>query len=509
MYPSWVDLLHSQALPLVKDAADWVALHVQLAEVCRSGIAAVGDTNPQQRALLQAALGRTLVHHAERVQSESDRRRMYLEAIDALVLARRDEAVRFHSQFVDMLGLGYLRLGMLENDPQLLERGVTVYRELLEREPNNVTARYNLACVYAQLGRPEEAVEQLRVLVVTGNRKDLLENSAQDPDLAPMRESTAYRVLLLEQQQAHSEAKAQQLAEIGDMLQRESVNVQDQEQRLERLKQATSRYQEALQLMPDNVRANRGMGMCLVEFTMASSNRAEQRELADGARRHLQKALDSGNSDAATFGVLAAFYLGAYNALLTDPDQQINLMGEVIRICRLGLEKARFSVDIARLQAQIGEASTRRAILSQDPKAQREDYLQAIAAFETAGEVETVGQTPRLNELWGVALLRYSSLTKDRLYTRRAIERLLHVLEEDPDHASINYNLSCAYALVGDAKMWQKYYQRSTENDTEGQFYQAALTDPDLDRIRHLPEYQEIFGGHLLPGQLVDPRLTR
>ena len=138
-----------------------------------------------------------------------------------------------------------------------------------------------------------------------------------------MRESTAYGLLLREQQQMHYQAKAQQLAEIGDMLHRESVNVQDREQRLEKMRQAASRYEEALKLVPGHFRANRGMGVCLVEFTMASGNRAEQRELADGARRHLQKALEAENSDAGTFNVLAAFYLGAYSTLLSEAQHQI------------------------------------------------------------------------------------------------------------------------------------------------------------------------------------------
>jgi tetratricopeptide (TPR) repeat protein len=369
--------------------------------------------------------------------------------------------------------------------------------------------RYNLACVFAQLGRAEEAVEQLRVLRVTDQMKNLLETAERDPDMAPIRDSDAFQGLLRERETLRLEAKVEQLVQFGSMLRQESARATDTGERIRKLRQAASRFEEAVKISPEDYRANRGLGICLARLTGAGRDRAEQRTMADKAVEHLEKAVAADQSDGSTFLSLAGFYLGYYETLIDGQAEKKELLEEVIELARRGLEKARFSGDIARLHAAIGEAATRRALVDEVPATQRSYYLQAIEAFEAATELKSVRQQVRLNELWGIALLRTSALTKNKLYARRAIERFRFALEDDPDSTGLNYNLSCAYALLGDMRMWQKFYKRCAENDSQGMFHAAALTDPDLDGIRHTPEYEEVFGEPLEPGQLMEPRLGR
>ncbi len=224
---------------------------------------------------------------------------------------------------------------------------------------------------------------------------------------------------------------------------------------------------------------------------------------------HLKKAIESDESDGPVFLDLTSFYLNTYHTLVLDEAENKQLLEEAIELGQRGLEKAGFSGDIAQLHAVIGEAATRRALMDKEPRTQKAYYLQAIEAFEAAAELEKIQQQLRLNEVWGVALLRISALTGNKLYTRRAIERFRFALEQAEDSPGLNYNLSCAYAMLGDTRMWQKFYQRCAEHDTQGVFQKAALTDADLDGIRHTPEYEQVFGESIPPEQLVAPSLSR
>ena len=87
------------------------------------------------------------------------------------------------------------RLASLTSDPAraqtYLEESHKAYGSALQRPAglgrfeDRCNARYNLACVCAQLGRAEEASELLRRLLVIGgtSREDL----SGDPDLTPLR----------------------------------------------------------------------------------------------------------------------------------------------------------------------------------------------------------------------------------------------------------------------------------------------------------------------------------
>jgi Flp pilus assembly protein TadD len=87
------------------------------------------------------------------------------------------------------LGHAYTRLGRIEE-------GLAVDRELTQLQPEDPTARYNLACSFALLGRVAEALDALETAVALGYRDP--DHMRSDPDLERLRAEPRFRKLLQE-----------------------------------------------------------------------------------------------------------------------------------------------------------------------------------------------------------------------------------------------------------------------------------------------------------------------
>ena len=85
------------------------------------------------------------------------------------------------------LGHVYTRAGRYE-------KGLEVDRELVRRRPTDSTARYNLACSFALLGRADEALEALDRAVELGYAD--VEQLRADEDLASLRGNARFEALV-------------------------------------------------------------------------------------------------------------------------------------------------------------------------------------------------------------------------------------------------------------------------------------------------------------------------
>jgi tetratricopeptide (TPR) repeat protein len=74
--------------------------------------------------------------------------------------------------------------------------GMQIDRRLVQLRPNDPLAHYNLACSYALLKRPEQALKTLRRAVELGYRD--FRYMRQDPDLDSIRPDPRFRQLLRE-----------------------------------------------------------------------------------------------------------------------------------------------------------------------------------------------------------------------------------------------------------------------------------------------------------------------
>lgn len=74
------------------------------------------------------------------------------------------------------------------------EEGLAQFRRVLERDPGNLDARYNIACGLARLGRAEDALEALADAVRAGYRD--AEFARKDPDLESIRADPRFEAAL-------------------------------------------------------------------------------------------------------------------------------------------------------------------------------------------------------------------------------------------------------------------------------------------------------------------------
>jgi tetratricopeptide (TPR) repeat protein len=99
---------------------------------------------------------------------------------------RRD---RNYANVVEILGGLYTRQGRISD-------GLKMDRRLVKLQPENATARYNLACSLALLKRRTDALAELRRAVQLGYRD--FDWMQQDPDLETIKHHPGFQRLLLE-----------------------------------------------------------------------------------------------------------------------------------------------------------------------------------------------------------------------------------------------------------------------------------------------------------------------
>jgi tetratricopeptide (TPR) repeat protein len=99
-------------------------------------------------------------------------------------ILRRDPS---YVDVVEILGGLYTKAGRIAD-------GLKMDRKLVRLQPDNATARYNLACSLALSKRPAEALAILAQAIALGY--DDAEWMANDPDLAPLQNRPDFKTLV-------------------------------------------------------------------------------------------------------------------------------------------------------------------------------------------------------------------------------------------------------------------------------------------------------------------------
>jgi len=99
-------------------------------------------------------------------------------------ILRRDPS---YADVVEILGGLYTKAGRIAD-------GLKMDRKLVRLQPENATARYNLACSLALSKRPGEALTTLAEAITLGY--DDAEWMANDPDLAALHKRPEFQTLL-------------------------------------------------------------------------------------------------------------------------------------------------------------------------------------------------------------------------------------------------------------------------------------------------------------------------
>jgi tetratricopeptide (TPR) repeat protein len=145
--------------------------------------------------------------------------------------------------------------------------------------------------------------------------------------------------------------------------------------------------------------------------------------------------------------------------------------------------RARFTVDGETIDAPAGTV-----VFVPDPAARRK-----AVAEENGTTVLTVGGregeafTPSQWERSAPALAYFATQEYDKAH-----EALLEALEEDPEDATVLFNLACAESLLGRTDDAIGHLRHSIANDES--FRELAQTDTDFDPIREDPRFKELVG---------------
>lgn len=102
------------------------------------------------------------------------------------------DILRRRSDYVDVLRI----MGNLLTLRKRYAEGLQIDRRLVQLRPNDPLAHYNLACSYALLRRPEQAIKALRRAVELGYRD--FRYMREDRDLDAIRSDPRFRQLLRE-----------------------------------------------------------------------------------------------------------------------------------------------------------------------------------------------------------------------------------------------------------------------------------------------------------------------
>jgi tetratricopeptide (TPR) repeat protein len=188
-----------QEIPAHADRTDRLALLQEARRLFEVGLNLNAFSG--ERGRLERDLGLCLVLTAQNVTNVLEKRSLYEEAMRRFGSAAQVDAVAPTPQLSGRWGIALVEYGKLTNDRMALRQAVERLTTALEQDSQNNEARYNLACAYALLEQPGNAMRHLRVCLENDDSKRTYYQTAlQDPDLSSLRRTREYYDLVNEKQ---------------------------------------------------------------------------------------------------------------------------------------------------------------------------------------------------------------------------------------------------------------------------------------------------------------------
>ncbi|NQU11233.1 tetratricopeptide repeat protein, partial [bacterium] len=120
---------------------------------------------------------------------------LYVEALEHFRAAEVAEQSTRSANYYELWGIALLRVGQATKQPMLVRQATERLLKSLELRADNPTVHYNLACVYAQLRQPNQALRHLERSLARDPQGLFYTNAERDPDLEPLRRTEAFRRL--------------------------------------------------------------------------------------------------------------------------------------------------------------------------------------------------------------------------------------------------------------------------------------------------------------------------
>jgi tetratricopeptide (TPR) repeat protein len=185
LYDEWGNMLMQEATAC-ENIVERRGLLLQAKQAFESGFKLTDFSG--QHAKVQRDLGMCLTLLAESTGDEAEKRTLYDEAIGQFTAAAKVDAVAATPQLHAHWGVALVEYAKLMNDPMMLREAIEQLGTALEKGAQGMEVHYNLACAYALLDQPDNAMRHLRICVDNDDAKHTYYNAAvQDPDFWSLR----------------------------------------------------------------------------------------------------------------------------------------------------------------------------------------------------------------------------------------------------------------------------------------------------------------------------------
>ncbi len=191
LYRDWGQRLALLAYQHITDRPVRHRLMRQAVDIVDRGVARPDLEENRGDLLLVAGLAAAIL--AENQEEPAERARWYRQSIRNYDRAQ-ELGTKMNPFHTGVLAEALFQLSDLANDAALARRSIEYSQSVLERDPKDVSARYNLVCAYAVLGENYRAVNHLEACAATD--PSFLKRAAEDPLLEQFRASGEYAAFL-------------------------------------------------------------------------------------------------------------------------------------------------------------------------------------------------------------------------------------------------------------------------------------------------------------------------
>jgi tetratricopeptide (TPR) repeat protein len=198
-----------------------------------------------------------------------------------------------------------------------------------------------------------------------------------------------------------------------------------------------------------------------------------------------------------------------------DPDKRPTereaLLREARRVFEAGLTLSGLNAGRATLECALGNCLILLAKNSDDADDRQTLCSEALRLFNSAAKDKASASLPELHAFWGAALVESAKETGSRTALREAIEQLELALQKGSPSLDVHYNLSCAYAVLGQTDQALTHLRVCLNSEGGRKVYrQAAASDPQLRSLDQVPSYNALFEDKqaVSAGSVVKPALS-
>jgi hypothetical protein len=286
---------------------------------------------------------------------------------------------------------------------------------------------------------------------------------------------------------------------LGVTFQRESHEASAPTEKMVLLERAIVHFGDAGTKRSDFYRAQFAWGSCLYELTQLTSNAAQRLAYAKAAEGRFAVASRCADADWMVYHAWGSLLVHEAQATTTEIERQTKMLLEARTKYEASRKLVAYRGDRAKIEIDLSKCEYLLAERSRDQIERRTLYQQVATDLDAATRGSERAKTAEVYSLWGAAFLQLGKLNDDHMLIRQGIERLLTGLETgDGKDAQSNYNLACAYALLGQTDAGLRHLHACLANDPRRVFYKIAASDQDLNGLRSTPEFNRIFGSEPL-----------